>query len=257
MVIEYDGTSYRGWQSQTNARSVQGTLIETARHVLGCDVDIQGSGRTDAGVHALGQTAHMEVPRRLSPRAIMEKMNDELPSNINILSFEEARADFHARHHAKARSYLYLVSQKRTAFGKRYVWWVRDPLDVKRMKTVMASFEGFHDFSSFADKRMEKNASPMVKLDTAVLEKFDNLLLFRFIGSHFLWKMVRRLVGVTVEAGRGNLSAKQIEGMFHKYSEMPAQLTASPSGLFLEQVFYEGDTWRPLQLPAWPLLNRS
>ncbi len=257
LLIEYDGTSYSGWQTQTNARSIQGTLIETAGRVLGCRVDIQGSGRTDAGVHALGQVAHMEVPRRISARRILEKLNDELPSNINILSLEEASPDFHARHDALARSYIYIVSRQRTAFGKRYVWWIKDPLDTGRMKKAMALFEGFHDFSSFADKRREKGASPTVQLDAAALEEFDRLILFRFIGSHFLWRMVRRLVGVTVEAGRGNLSIKEIEAMFRQYSEVPARLTAPPSGLFLEQVLYAGDAWRPLQLPAWPNFQNS
>jgi tRNA pseudouridine38-40 synthase len=257
MIIEYDGTSYSGWQGQTNARSIQGTLIETARHVLGCEVDIQGAGRTDAGVHALGQVAHLEVPRKLSPRTIMEKMNDELPSNINILRLEEAKADFHARHHAKGRSYLYLLSRKRTAFGKRYVWWVRDPLDMKIMEGAMNLFQGFHDFSSFADKRREKGASSLVQIDSAKVEKFDHLILFRITGSHFLWKMVRRLVGVTVEAGRGNLSLKDIEAMFQEPSEVPSRYTAPPSGLFLEQVLYEGDDWRPFQLPSWPMLTRK
>jgi tRNA pseudouridine38-40 synthase len=257
MIIEYDGTSYSGWQGQTNARSIQGTLIETARHVLGCDVDIQGAGRTDAGVHALGQVAHLDVPRKLSPRTIMEKMNDELPSNINILRLEEAKANFHARHHAMGRSYIYLLSRKRTAFGKRYVWWVRDPLDIKIMAEAMNLFQGFHDFSAFADKRREKGASSLVQIDFATVEKFDQLILFRIAGSHFLWKMVRRLVGVTVEAGRGNLSVRDIETMFKEPSEIPARCTAPPSGLFLEQVLYEGDTWRPVQLPSWPMLTQK
>jgi tRNA pseudouridine38-40 synthase len=255
MIIEYDGTGFRGWQTQTNARSIQGTLIETAGHVLGCKVDIQGSGRTDAGVHALGQVAHLETGYKFHTRKTMEKMNDELPSSINILNLEEARPDFHARHHAKGRSYLYILSQKRTAFGKRYVWWVKDSLDMKKMKEVMPLFQGFHDFSSFADKRIEKNASPLVQLESAVLMQFGQLLVFRFIGSHFLWKMIRRLVGVTVEVGRGKMKIKDIERMFKSLSEEPARFTAPPSGLFLEQVLYEGDSWRPLQLPFWPNLG--
>jgi len=257
MIIEYDGTSYSGWQGQTNARSIQGTLIETARRVLGCDVDIQGAGRTDAGVHALGQVAHLEVPKKLSLRAALEKLNDELPSNINILCLEEAKADFHARHHAKGRSYLYLLSRKRTAFGKRYIWWVRDPLDMKTMEAVMNLFQGFHDFSSFADKRREKSASSLVQIDSATVKKCDDLILFRITGSHFLWKMVRRLVGVTVEAGRGKLSVRDIENMLKEPSDIPSRCTAPPSGLFLEQVLYEGDTWRPFQLPSWPMLTRK
>ncbi len=255
MIIEYDGTSYSGWQGQTNARSIQGTLIETARRVLECDVDIQGAGRTDAGVHALGQVAHLEMPKKVPPRTILEKMNDELPSNINILRLEEAKADFHARHHAKGRSYLYILSRKRTAFGKRYVWWVRDPLDLKTMEAVLKLFQGFHDFSSFADKRREKSVSSLVQIDSAAIKRCDDLILFRFSGSHFLWKMVRRLVGVTVEAGRGKLTVKEIEAMMKEPSDIPARCTAPPSGLFLEQVLYEGDAWKPFQPPAWPALG--
>jgi tRNA pseudouridine38-40 synthase len=257
LIIEYDGTGYRGWQSQTNARSIQGTMIETAGHVLGCKVDIQASGRTDAGVHALGQAAHMETPKRISPRTAMEKLNDELPSSINILSIEEARPEFHARHHALGRSYLYFLSRRRTAFAKRYVWWVRDHLDMRHMKAAIALFRGFHDFSSFTDKRRDKNASPLVKIDSAGLEQFGDTIVFRFIGSHFLWKMVRRMVGVTVEAGRGNLAVKDIEAMLRAYSEEPAPLTAPPSGLFLEQVLYAGDSWRPFTAPSWPLIRNG
>jgi tRNA pseudouridine38-40 synthase len=255
MIIEYDGTGYRGWQSQANARSVQGTLIAAAERVLGHKVDIQGSGRTDAGVHALAQAAHLEAPRKLNPRAAMERINDELPASINILSMEEAGAGFHARHHAKGRSYIYLVSRRRTAFAKRFVWWVREPLDVRLMKEVMRLFRGFHDFSSFADKRREKGASPLVQIDSTALEQFGDIILFRFIGSHFLWRMVRRMVGVAVEAGRGKLSVRDIAAMLREYSEVPAGLTAPASGLFLEQVLYEGDSWHHLRLPSWPLLR--
>ncbi len=255
LIIEYDGTSYSGWQGQANARSIQGTLIDTARRVLNCDADIQGAGRTDAGVHALGQVAHLEIPRKLPPRVIREKMNDALPSNINILHLEEANTDFHARHHAKGRSYLYLLSRKRTAFGKRHVWWVRDPLDLKTMEAVLKLFQGFHDFSSFADKRREKGASSLVLIDSAAVKSSHDLILFRFTGSHFLWKMVRRMVGVTVEAGRGKLTVKDVEAMMKAPSDTPARCTAPPSGLFLEQVLYEGDQWRTFRLPSWPMLT--
>lgn len=257
LLLEYEGTSYSGWQSQTNARSIQGTLIETAGRVLGCKVDIQGAGRTDAGVHALGQVAHLEVPRRISVRKVLEQLNDELPSNINILSLQEAEPDFHARHDAVGRSYLYLVSRKRTAFGKRYVWWVRDPLNTDRMSRAAELFQGFHDFSSFADKRMDRKVSPLVQLDTVLLADCGDLIVFRFSGSHFLWKMVRRLVGVAVEVGRGKLSVKEVEGMFRRFSELPARLTAPPSGLFLEQVLYPGDVPRPFQPPSCSLLGRT
>jgi tRNA pseudouridine38-40 synthase len=257
MLIEYDGTAYRGWQDQTNAKTIQGTLIKTAEQVLECNVDIQGAGRTDAGVHALGQVAHMETQRKLPLRPTWEKLNDALPSGINILRMEEAKPDFHARHDAKERSYLYFISEKRTAFGKRYVWWVKDRLDLKIMEETMSLFKGLHDFSSFADKRRNKKNSSLVKIDFSTLKKQDYLLIFRFAGSHFLWKMIRRLVGITVETGRGNLAVQDVRNMLKTTSDIPAQYTAPPSGLFLERVLYEGDTWQPYQFPVWPMLTEN
>jgi len=253
MLIEYDGTSYRGWQSQTNAKSIQGTLIKTVEEVLECKADIQGAGRTDAGAHALGQVAHMEVPRKLPLRAVWEKLNDALPANINIRRMEEVKADFHARYDAKGRSYLYFISEKRTAFGKRYVWWIKDRLDLEIMRETAAVFKGFHNFSSFADKRRNKSDSSLVKIESVSLEKHNDLLVFRFAGSHFLWKMVRRLVGITVETGRGNMTTQDVHNMLKTASDIPAQYTAPPSGLFLEQVLYEGETWRPYRLTPWPM----
>ncbi len=111
LTIEYDGTGFSGWQTQTNARSIQGTLIDAARELFGGEVDLQGAGRTDAGVHALAQVAHLDAPRRLPPQRILYGLNDLLPAPINILKVEEAPAGFHARHHARQRSYLYLISR--------------------------------------------------------------------------------------------------------------------------------------------------
>lgn len=247
ITLEYDGTSYRGWQTQLNAKSVQGTLMDAAGKLFGEPVDIQGAGRTDAGVHALGQVAHMGTTQKMPPRKIMEGLNDLLPSNINILSVEDVHVSFHARHYAIARSYLYIISKHRTAFGKRYVWWVRDKLDVEKMRSVCGIFEGFHDFMSFADKRLDKDVSTKVKLDVVDIKEVDNLIIIRVVGSHFLWKMVRRMAGIIVEVGRGNLSTRDVKKMFEQLSDLPAQHTAPPSGLFLEQVYYEGDTEKPLK----------
>jgi tRNA pseudouridine38-40 synthase len=254
LTLEYDGTSYSGWQTQKNARSIQGTLIETARQLLGHDVDVQGAGRTDAGVHALAQVAHLETDKVLPPKKLLEGLNDRLPSNINVLRVEKVHARFHARHHALSRTYVYLVSRSRTAFGKRYVWWVRDSLDVEKMQAAGRLFEGMHDFVSFADKRFDKDTSTQVKIDRFEIVPLGGLIVFRLTGSHFLWKMVRRMVGVLVEVGRGKRTARDVEGMLKSFSEMPAQYTAPPSGLFLMQVRYEGDREEPLRLPFfWPL----
>lgn len=247
ITLEYDGTSYRGWQSQKNARSIQDTLIHAAEKLFGEQVEIQGAGRTDAGVHALGQVAHLGATMAMPLRKIQEGLNDLLPSNINILSVEEVPVSFHARHYAIARSYIYIISKRRTAFGKRYVWWVRDKLDVKKMEAAGRIFQGFHDFVSFADKRMDKDASTKVKLDTVEVREVDDLIMLRVVGSHFLWKMVRRMAGILVEVGRGNLTPQDVEALLEQPSHLPAEHTAPPSGLFLEHVFYEGDAEKPAQ----------
>jgi tRNA pseudouridine38-40 synthase len=254
LTLEYDGTGYSGWQVQKNARSIQGTLIDAARELFGTEVEVQGAGRTDAGVHALAQVAHMDAPRRFPPQRLLHGLNDLLPAPINILKVEEAPAGFHARHTALGRSYLYLISRNRTAFGKRYVWWVKDALDVGRMEVAAEIFRGFHDFASFADKRIDKHLSTEVKIDRAEVVASGELIAFRIVGSHFLWKMVRRLAGILVEAGRGALSAAEVERMLTDASEIPARCTAPPSGLFLAQVLYEGDRLGPLSLPSLPLL---
>jgi len=204
-------------------------------------VEIQGSGRTDAGVHALGQAAHLVAPRKMPPDRVRQGLNDLLPSGICVLRVEEADARFHARRDAVSRTYLYIVSRERTAFGKRYVWWIRDRLDVKAMQSAARVFEGFHDFSSFADHRMDGKTSTRVKLESVELRDDGDLILIRIRGSHFLWKMVRRMVGTLVEVGRGTLVAADLKAMLEERSDLPARLTAPPSGLFLEEVLYAGE----------------
>lgn len=251
ITIEYDGTNYQGWQAQQNAKSIQGTLISAAEKLLAGKVELQGSGRTDAGVHALAQVAHLGTGKKVPPRQLLLGLNDLLPSSINILKVEEVPREFHARHDATMRSYIYILSRRRTAFGKKYVWWIKDKLEIKKMHYIMAVLQGFHDFASFADKRIDKGVSTLVKLDFLELHQDGALLVFRIGGSHFLWKMVRRMVGIIVEAGRGNLTRADVEKMLNGPSDLPARHTAPPSGLFLEQVLYPGDSLQPLKLPLF------
>ncbi len=253
LSLEYAGTRYSGWQIQKNARTVQGELARAVEAVaLRRDFEIYGSGRTDAGVHALMQVAHLDLETRLQPDALRYALNDELPADVNLLSLERVSRRFHARHAAVARSYLYQVARRRTAFAKPYVWWVKDPLDTSRMAAAARLFAGMHDFRSFSAADPE-DASTRVLVEGIELEAQDDLILVRITGSHFLWKMVRRVVGVLVEVGRGALHAADVERFLVKESPEPARLTAPPSGLFLERVFYEGDRRdRPLRA-AFPV----
>lgn len=241
LTIEYEGTRYSGWQAQKNARTVQGELIGAARQVFQTDdFEFYGSGRTDAGVHALAQVAHLDVRTMLAPEIIRMKINDELPADIAVSQVEKAAPRFHARHDAEARSYLYQISRRRTALAKRYVWWIKDKLDVGAMRSAATEFAGLHDYRSFtADDPEEK--STKVAVESCIVEPVGDLILIRIVGSHFLWNMVRRMVGVLAEVGRGKLSADDIRLFLTRKSDVPAPLTAPPSGLFLERVYFKGD----------------
>ena len=250
--IEYVGTRYSGWQAQKNARTVQGALHEAVRRVAErSDFDSYGSGRTDAGVHALQQVAHLDLETRLKPEALRRALNDELPADIVVLRAATVTRQFHARHSAVGRSYLYQVARRRTAFGKPFVWWIRDPLDVPAIAECGRVFEGMHDFASYADADAHEGAT-RVKLERVQVEESGELILIRVLGSHFLWKMVRRLIGVMAEVGRGGLKPRDAERFLNAPSEVPAKLTAPPSGLFLERVLYEGDAPPG---PLRPVLN--
>ena len=248
--IEYAGTRYRGWQIQTNARTVQGEIARAAREVLRTDnFELYGSGRTDAGVHALEQVAHLDTAAKIAPGRLADGINALLPADINILSAETVDRRFHARHSATSRSYVYQIARRRSAFAKPYVWWVREPLDVPRMRDAAAIFTGMHDFRAFTDDDPEEK-STKVLVETLTVEEQGDLLLVRIAGSHFIWKMVRRVVGILVEAGKGALSRRDIERLLQGDSALPAQLTAPASGLFLEHVTYPGDAHRPRHVHA-------
>ena len=239
--LEYVGTRYSGWQVQKNARTVQGALHEAVRRVSErADFDTCGSGRTDAGVHALHQVAHLDLETRLAPETLRRALNDQLPADVHLLDVTKVNRQFHARHSAVGRSYLYQISRRRTAFGKPFVWWIRDSLDVPAIAATARVFEGRNDFLSYADVDPAEK-STQVKVDRVEVAEAGSLVLVRVLGSHFLWKMVRRIVGVLVEIGRGGLAETEALAMLTERSDLPARLTAPASGLFLERVYYEGD----------------
>ena len=256
-TLEYDGGRYRGWQAQVNARTVQGELLAACRDVLGKDVRVHGAGRTDAGVHALAQVASLhgtfQAPAKELGR-IRQALNDRLPPDIHVLALAPARRNFHARHDAGERVYRYRISRRRTAFGKRYVWWVKDRLDAGAMREAAALFVGRHDFRSFCENA-EGHDSTLVEVGFARVEtppEAPDLLLFRIGASHFLWKMVRRLTGTLVEVGTGRLAPAGVRDLLLSKTASTAAWTAPPSGLFLESVAYPGDPPPPEVDPFRP-----
>lgn len=252
LTIEYEGTRYSGWQVQSNtSKTVQGQLLRAAREVLG-EVDLGGGGRTDAGVHAMGQTAHLRTRTSLHPERMQRAINDLLPADIHVRRVENARDNFHARHDATSRVYIYQISMRRTAFGKPFVWWIKDELEPAPMHDALTRVTGMHDFANFTDQR-HTNESTQVLVDFGDLAVAGDLILIRLSASHFLWKMVRKLIAAAVEVGRGNLSPDQFEGLLH--ADEPFRPTAPPSGLFLEAILYDGERFDRALEPVVPVFD--
>jgi tRNA pseudouridine38-40 synthase len=241
LLIEYEGSGYHGWQQNTGVKTIQGEIVHACRQLLNTSkIELYGSGRTDAGVHALGQVAHLDVSTQMPAETLLVRLNETLPYDIHVVKLEKCDAGFHARHDAVARSYVYAISRRRSAFGKRYVWWVKEDLSVKKMQEAAMLFKGFHDFASFGAPTKE-DKSTLVDIGHLEITVSGNLILIHIVGSHFLWMMVRRITGVLVHTGKGKLTVKEIRGFMEQYSERPSQLAAPPSGLYLQRVYYPGE----------------
>ncbi len=246
LIIEYDGSRYSGWQDQKNARTVAGELRQAAEEIFGGPVELGGAGRTDAGVHAAAQVAHLraDARRRISAAELQRRLNEAIPYDIAVLNVAEAPETFHARHDAVGRSYVYQISRRKTAFSKKFVWWIKEPLDVARMAEAAALVAGRHDFTCFRaiDPSKPDEGSIVVVESSEVEEQPDSgLLLFRICGSHFLWRMVRRLAGTLVKVGLGQVTVNEFKQLLAGRATPKldvAAWTAPASGLFLESVRY-------------------
>ena len=243
LTLEYDGTKYSGWQEQKNARTVQGALRTALEKVFGVELELQGSGRTDAGVHALAQVAHVRVRSgRHSPGQIREALNEALPADVVVLDVERTAARFHARHDALTRTYIYQISTRKRAFAKRYMWWVKEEQDTDAMSRAAALLPGRHDIRCFrAPDPSKPDESTIVVVESAGIRVDADLIVFHIEASHFLWRMVRRIVGVLVKIGTGEITEPQfrqlLEGRCSKELDVAAW-TAPSAGLFLESVRY-------------------
>jgi tRNA pseudouridine38-40 synthase len=223
---------------QKTARTVAGEILAVIERTIGEQPRLFGAGRTDQGVHAEAQVANFFTRSTMPPQALADLLNDALPADINILRADEVPMSFHARHDAIARRYRYQIADRRTAFFKRLVWWIRQPLDLKAMEEATRDLVGRHDFSSYSD-RVEELREPRVRVSTATLRKSDFLITFTIEADHFLPRMVRRIVGVLVQIGQGRLPVEAVKRFITEQVNDPAQWTAPSSGLLLEKVLYQ------------------
>ncbi|MBN1939680.1 MAG: tRNA pseudouridine(38-40) synthase TruA [Candidatus Aminicenantes bacterium] len=237
IILSYDGTDYFGWQRQPKGRTIQGTLEETLTRLAGTKVDVAGAGRTDAGVHALGQAASFKAEFRLGDAELFKALNGILPPDIRVLTLERVPAGFHARRDARGKIYQYrIVTGKAISpFDVRYALHWPYPLNVGKMRTAAGLFAREADFSGFSSN---KELSPVRRIVRSELRKHGDELIFTIEASGFLRYMVRTIVGTLLEAGRGKIGPEDIERVFRTKTRTLANPTAPAKGLCLIKVFY-------------------
>jgi tRNA pseudouridine38-40 synthase len=253
LVLAYDGTEFHGWQVQPDHTTVQGELRDAIARITGEEVLPQGSGRTDAGVHAMGQVASFTLAAPIPEANLARALNRTLPASIRVLSATREASDFHARHSARAKTYEYRVFRGELCppWQARYVYAFNAPLDVEAMQRAAARVCGEHDFTSFAasdpdrserdsDSTSEGSQENLRCLHTSqwTPEAERDLLLYRVRGNGFLHHMVRNLVGTFLEVGRGNLAETEIPAILKSRARERAGPTAPARGLFLMNVEY-------------------
>jgi tRNA pseudouridine38-40 synthase len=243
LVLSYDGTEFSGWQVQPQAATVQGTLASAIGRVTGEKVLPQGSGRTDAGVHALGQAANFVTQSPIPPENLVIALNDILPSAIRVLEVSEAPVEFHARKSAKAKTYRYRIYRGGICppFLARYVWHYPYSLDEDEMQEVAGLMVGEHDFTSFAAVDPEQGLeelSNVRQIFSSSWQRQGDEFVYTVRGSGFLHHMVRNLVGTFLLAGKGTLKAFDLMRILEARSRSAAGATAPASGLFLVNVEY-------------------
>jgi tRNA pseudouridine38-40 synthase len=250
LILTYDGTSFNGWQIQPNLPTIQGTLAQAIHRVTGESVLPQGSGRTDAGVHAVGQVASFSLTVPIPALNLHRALNRALPPSIRVLSIEQVPEDFHARHSARQKTYEYRISTSNICSPMQapYVWDCHLPLDFATLQNAADQVRGTHDFTSFAavdpdlTTRTEHTPStPPCFIRTIHHSQWrqqEHLLTYRVTGTGFLHHMVRNLVGTFVEAGAGRISADSIPAILTARNRNAAGPTAPARGLFLIEVGY-------------------
>ncbi|HHW00721.1 MAG TPA: tRNA pseudouridine(38-40) synthase TruA [Clostridiaceae bacterium] len=239
LIIEYDGTSYHGWQSQNNAVAVQDVIEKALLKLTGEKCSIIGSGRTDAGVHALGQVANFVTNSNIPPEKFSYALNNILPDDIVIRNSEEVPLNFHARFSATGKKYRYVIynSRQRSALHRNRAYFVPYPLDFHSMEKAIGYFVGTHDFTAF--KAADSGVKTNVRTITGTwLKKDDEIITFEIAGNGFLYNMVRIIVGTLVEVGIGKLSADDIPYIIESRDRRKAGRTAPPHGLYLMEVYY-------------------
>lgn len=243
LILEYDGSRYDGWQKQGNTdNTIQGKLEAILEKWAGESIEIHGSGRTDAGVHAKGQVANFHVDAKVCRHAedAKEYLNRYLPEDVRVLSAEDAPERFHSRLNAVRKTYSYTVetAERKNVFERKYVYGLGETLNVGAMRAAAAYLIGEHDFKSFcSNKKMKK--STVRRLDSIEIIEDGSKVLFQYTGNGFLYNMVRILTGTLLEVGLGKREPEEMVKILAANRREAAGMTAPAEGLFLVSVEYE------------------
>jgi tRNA pseudouridine38-40 synthase len=242
LTLAYDGTDFVGWQRQPEGVSIQGLLENSLRPIEGKSVVVHGAGRTDAGVHALGQVASFALTAEIDPSTLARALNAVLPFDVRVLDAAEMPGDFHARFSAKGKVYEYRIINAPIAspFLRRYVWHVTPALDLDAMERASTALRGLHDFAAFqgAGTNVPSTERTIDRLEWRTDSGPDEPLVMEIEGNGFLRHMVRNIVGTLVEIGLGRRPPAQIERILASRDRAQAGATAPPQGLFLKRVLY-------------------
>lgn len=238
LTIEYDGTDFSGWQIQPNASTVEQTIENAFSTILQTDIDIIGQGRTDAGVHATGQTAHIDLPETVGADDLIYKANKLIGKEIQIIGIEEVADDFHARFDATGRQYEYTITKRWMPLKERYSWQLNQPINFTKLESCASILNGEFDFAGFS-KFNEDNMTTLCVIQLSEFEEEGEVIRYRIRANRFLRNMVRRLVGTMVRVAQDKMTMAQFEeALTNPESNIPT-FTAPAGGLVLQKVFYK------------------
>ena len=237
LTLEYDGTHFVGWQIQPNGRTVQEKLERALQQILQVECKTNAAGRTDSGVHALGQVANVLIAKDVEIPQLVKSLNGVLPEDISVLDAEAVDEKFHARYSATARRYRYSISRHRVALARQFCWHVGYNLDRQKMEKCAEIILGEHDFQSFCKVDSDVEHYRCI-VRSAEWKEVDSKLEFHITANRFLHGMVRALVGTMVDVGRGYTSVEQFQEIIVAKDRRAAGMAAPAQGLFLEQVYY-------------------
>jgi len=240
LTVEYDGTNYFGWQRQARGPTVQQEIEDALRNITGENITLLGSGRTDSGVHALGQVANFKTKSTIKPDEFQMGLNSILPQDISIKDTREIGLEFHAQFSAKSKTYIYKIfnSPHRSALLRKRAWFVPHELNTSEMKKAAESLVGVHKFSAFAQADTEVKTTVRTVLKASIETKDDNLIIFSIEATGFLKRMVRLIIGTLVQVGKGKIDYGDFVDILENGEKTKFVYAAPAHGLYLKEVRY-------------------